>query len=151
MRARVYKYSALDVSHVYMDDGATHASDAAHCDVVMGVYMLKGKSKLIATGASDLGRTWSYTGALDAPAIASDITVQVEGPTEWLCLCNSTGTRELQVLPVNGEAIVPAGWGALVAEGSVQAYGKTGLPDAYFKPRAGDAIFVGSGVLILVR
>lgn len=76
------------------------------------------------------------------------------GPSgaKWICISNNgSGEREIQHLPVDGSATIPAGWGFVVATGSVDFETKTATQFKYAAPRAADFTVTGTADLLLVR
>jgi len=160
MRDTCYKYSALNVDHVYMDADEQFRFAQEPSSASYGVFYLSGYTTMV-EGAVP-GRVFDTVGGWRANAgdgwsndiVGHDAMLLQASPAgcEWVCLSrNGTGEREIQHIQVTGSATVPAGWGFVVATGSVTFEGKTASQLAYVKPRAADFEVVGNADLLLVR
>lgn len=145
-----YEYSALHADMVTLADGETlEITDAASNARVYGVYVYSGRSDVVS--GSNAGQSWLPTGAFRLNDVTRPCTVQATGETVWLCVSQNDKSRRT-VLPqvVAGEYTLPAGWGFLVLDGTLQAEGKTAVKADYFAPRAAPVELSGAASILLV-
>jgi hypothetical protein len=149
-----YICSMLNVDHVQLPAGEelTTPDSSANAEVY-GVYVLSGE--YVISAADDpqhVGSTFAPTGNLVPNDVTCGATVRALADTSWLCFSQNDETqRGFVQMDVDRAAVLPAGFGFFVIEGTVQADGKTANQFQFFKPRAADVTVTGSGALLLVR
>lgn len=147
-----FMYSPCNYDIVTLQDGEEFTFPLEAVAKAFGLVMISGRSEIIATSASDMGRVWDQIGVLDTCAQHSDITVRATGITSWACLSdNGTGAREFAQANVTGTYSLPAGWGFIVISGSVMCDGLAATANSYFRPRETVLEISGTGLLVLVK
>jgi len=153
MRIVNYRYSALNLDHVWLDTGESFTSAAEHSARVYGVFMLQGLVFVTDPTGKIMPQRQIPTGQYSPPINpdrASSMTA--EQPSEWLCLSART-TLDLNIsqLDVTDTETLEPGCGFIVATGSIEAEGLTISGDGYFRPRAQPVILTGTAHLLLIH
>lgn len=160
MLDRCYKHAGFDLDVVTMSGGERFLFQQEASSASFGVFYIFGNTTMI-EGAVP-GRVFDTVGGWrpnaehgwsnDVVGHAAMLLEAAPEGVQWICMSrNGTGEREVQHLVVSGSATIPAGWGFVVATGSVTFEGKTADQFAYAKPRTADFEVVGSADLLLVR
>jgi hypothetical protein len=172
------RYSALSVDLVELAPGEAFTFQQQPASASYGVFALggprSGEDTTEVTDAAEYEVTKLTAGAVPGRAFnyvghwlpnGSDhgwsndglghehmtITAGEQG-AKWVCLTrNDSGEREIQHRRVDGQTVLPAGWGFVVARGSVECDGKAAAQLAYFRPREVDLSISGKGDLLLVK
>ena len=172
------RYSVLSVDLVELDAGERFTFQQKPASSSYGIFSLGGtRSADDATEVTDPaehevttltagavpGRAFNYVGhwlpngsdhgwSNDVVGHEPMTITAGEQGARWICLSrNDSGEREIEHLRVNGDALLPAGWGFVVARGAVECGGKLAEQMAYFRPRDVDLSVSGTGDILLVR
>lgn len=172
------RYSALSVDLVELAPGEAFTFQQQPASSSFGIFALGGtRSGDDATEVTDVdayavttltagavpGRAFNYVGhwlpngtdhgwSNDGVGHEQMTITAGEQGAKWVCLSrNDSGDREIQHLRVDGQAMLPAGWGFVVARGTFECDSKAADQLAYFRPRASDLPITGTGDLLLVR
>jgi len=148
-----YRYSACHADRVTLKVGETLTFSRGSAARSLGVLLLNGRleSTEVDTGAVLL-REPEPIGFMKRFSGNSPVRVFAPEGAEWVCLSrNDSGDREVGCQRVDGGFILPAGWGLIVAQGSVVVDGIEVAQDRYLKPRLVDLAGSGSGIILLVR
>jgi len=148
-----YRYSACHADRVTLKVGETLTFPRGSAARSLGVLLLNGRleSTEVDTGAVLL-REPEPIGFIKRFSGTSPVSVFAPEGAEWFCLSrNDSGDREVDCQSIDGGFILPAGWGLIVAQGSVVVDGIEVAQDRYLKPRLVDLAGSGSGIILLVR
>jgi len=178
MRHTLRRYTPLNVDFVELEPGETYTFNGQNAGSSFGVFALGGDRTgdevtevtdpeeyavtHLSAGAVP-GRKFNYIGhwvpndtdngwANDGLGHEATTITAGEQGARWVCLTkNATGDREVAHLRIDGEEVIPAGWGFVVVRGTFQFEGKTAEQFAYVRPREADINVTGAGDLLLVR
>lgn len=148
-----YRYSVCHADRVTLDVGETLTFPRGSAARSLGVLLLQGRleSTEIETGAVLL-REPQPIGFMKRFSGTSPVRVFAPDGAEWFCLSrNDSGDRDVDCQSVDGDFILSAGWGLIVAQGSVVVDGIEVAQDRYLKPRLSDLNGTGAGIILLVR
>jgi hypothetical protein len=154
MIAKRYLYSTVCADLVTLQDGELLQGmiDQSAYAKLYGVFVYTGHSEIVSSNANNVGMYWESTGRFQPNTIEVPCDVRATGETTWLCVSqNDEIRREVQEQIVNGSYILPATWGFLVLDGSVQVEGKTANQFQFFRARDIDVEVQGTSVLLLVK
>jgi len=148
-----YRYSVCHADRVTLEVGETLTFPRGSAARSLGVLLLRGRleSTEVETGAVLL-REPEPIGFMKRFSGTSPVRVFAPDGAEWFCLSrNDSGDREVDCQRVDGDFSLPAGWGLIVAQGSVVVDGIEVAQDRYLKPRLTHLNGTGSGIILLVR
>lgn len=160
MLVQFFKHGKFHLDIVTMDEGEQFLFDQRASSASFGVFYLSGQTTMIEGAVVgrvfDTVNGWRSNGvdgwSNDDVGHSEMLLEAGTGGVKWICLSdNGTGSREIQHIPVNGSATIPAGWGFVIATGSVDFEGKTGKQFQYAAPRSNDLVVTGTADLLLVR
>ncbi|MBY0391855.1 MAG: hypothetical protein K2Q27_01170 [Novosphingobium sp.] len=159
MRDKCLQYTPLTVDLVEMDPGERFMFLEPTASKSFGVFYLSGYTDMIEGAVPgwrfDTVNGWrpnAENGWSNDVVGRADMLLEAPNGAKWICLSrNDTGEREIRHLLADGDVILPAGWGFVVATGTVYCDNKAADQLAYFRPREADLHVYGVGDLLLVR
>ena len=160
MRVISYSFSACGAAFVTLEPNEEYRFADIAASRSIGLFMLAGDTEIIEGPVQ--GQTFTQSQGLvmnDAVSGWSNTTVGQgdmlikAGPNgaHWLCLSEDGVSREIEHHFVDGQMTLPAGWGVIVASGSVEAENLIAITGKYFRPRVQDILVSGTADLLLVR
>lgn len=161
MKIAQHRYSQFHLTRVSMSAGESYKIPAPENDISIGVICTKGGTEhhpsvpapavhLPQEGEGLLLNEGDTAWSNDVVG-HNDLTLYAPVDTEWVCIGeNGNGRPGLELVSLSGDSVLPAGTGVVVVSGSASIDGKTGGPDAYFRPRDAAVTLSGTGEAILV-
>jgi hypothetical protein len=157
MLIRTYMYPVVRVDVVTLEPNETVTFDTKQAGKPFGTMVVAGylaptADPLLAADMFDwktpLG--WAFFPDWERPR---EHEFQA-GPigAQWVCLSRTRdGDRSIEAREIDGTDTLPAGWGMVIAEGSVAIDGQAGGQGNYFAPRDADTPVAGTAHVLLVR